>query len=374
MKIFKTKLLISGLLLVFFAGAIFAYSRFIQKPPPLEKKFISPQALLPTTSPGATPSGTFTLIQPGERALLPGTKVAYQTFNNCGPATLSMILSFYDIAKTQKELGEEMRPYQHPKGNNDDKSIFPSEFVEWVEKFGLKALHRPNGSIELLKLFTANGIPVVVKTWLKPNEDIGHFRIVRGFDEKAKMIISDDSCFGPTRRIDYFTFMEMWQPFNYGYIPVYKQEKEEVVKAILGEDQDEEVVWWKAINRAQKEVELDSENIYPIFNLATSYYHLGQYEQSAKYFEQVESRLPRRILWYQIEPILAYRELRNYDRVFQISNWLFENGNRAFSELYQIRGEIYLEKGDKETARREFELALKYHKNFQPAKEALSKL
>jgi len=123
-----------------------------------------------------------------------------------------------------------------------------------------------------------------------------------------------------------------------------------------------------------KEVELDPESVYPIFNLATSYYHVAQYEDSIKYFEQVESRLPRRALWYQIEPILAYKELGNYDRVFQISNWLFENDNRAFSELYQIRGEIYLEKGDKEAARKEFELALKYNKNFQPAKDALQNL
>jgi predicted negative regulator of RcsB-dependent stress response len=61
------------------------------------------------------------------------------------------------------------------------------------------------------------------------------------------------------------------------------------------------VAYWKAINRAKKEVELSPENIY-------------------------------------------------------------------------IRGEIYLEKGDKESTKREFELALKYNKNFQPAKEALSQL
>lgn len=326
----------------------------------------------PVVSPQATPG--IILAQPGEKALVAGTKVAYQTFNNCGPATLSMILSFYDISKSQKELADEMRPYQHPKGDNDDKTIFPNEFVSWVEKFGLKAVYRPNGSIELLKLFTANEIPVVVKTWLRPNEDIGHFRVVRGFDEKAQVIIEDDSFFGPNRRISYFDFMSLWQPFNYGYIPVYKPEKEQVVKTILGEEQDEEVVWWRAINRAKKESELDPQNIYPIFNLSTSYYHVGEYQKSVAEFEKVESRLPRRMLWYQIEPILSYKELKNYDRVFQITDWLFDHGNRAFSELYQIRGEIYLKKGDKESARREFELALKYNKNFQPAKESLQDL
>lgn len=368
----RKKLFASLVCLLLLIGGVFLYLRFFRPPPPLEEKFIVEKLPAPAVSPEASPS--INLVQPREKALLPQTRVAYQTFNNCGPATLSMILSYYDIYKSQKELGDEMRPYQNPKGDNDDKTIFPHEFVTWVEKFGLKATYRPNGSLELLKLFLANEIPVVVKTWLRPNEDIGHFRIIRGFDEGAKVLIDDDSYFGPNRRLSYFDFMSMWQPFNYGYIPVYRPEKEEIVKAILGQEQDLEVAYWKAVNRAQKEAELDPENIYPIFNLSTSYYHVGEYEKSVAEFEKVESQLPRRMLWYQIEPILAYKELKDYDRVFEISNWLFEHGNQAFSELYQIRGEIYLEQGDKEAARREFELALEYNKNFQPAKEALLNL
>lgn len=378
----RKKLFVPLACLLLLVGGAFIYLHFFRQPPPLEERFVVEKLPAPVASPEATPS--ITLAQPGEKALLSQTRVAYQTFNNCGPATLSMILSYYGINKSQKELGDEMRPYQYPKGDNDDKTIFPTEFVAWVEKFGLEAIYRPNGSLELLKLFLANEIPVVVKTWLRPNEDIGHFRIIRGFDEGAKVLIDDDSYFGPNRRLSYFDFMSMWQPFNYGYIPVYKPEKEEIVKAVLGQDQDSEVAYWKAVNRAQKESQLDPNNIYPIFNLSTSYYHVGEYEKSVTEFEKVESRLPRRMLWYQIEPILAYfelarnklvyKELGNYDRVFEISNWLFDHGNRAFSELYQIRGEIYLEKGDKEAAKREFELALQYNKNFQPAKDALQSL
>lgn len=368
----RKKLSASLACLLLLIGGVFIYLQFFRQPPSLEEKFVVEKLPVPAASPEATPG--ISLAQPREKILLPGTRVAYQTFNNCGPATLSMILSYYDIDKTQKELGEEMRPYQHPQGDNDDKTIFPTEFVAWLEKFGLKAIYHPNGSIELLKLFLANEIPVVVKTWLRPDEDIGHFRIIRGFDEKAEVLIGDDSYFGPNRRLSYFDFMRMWQPFDYGYIPVYQPEKEEIVKAILGQEEDIEVAYWKAVNRAQKESQLDPDNIYPIFNLSTSYYHVGEYEKSVAEFEKVESRLPRRMLWYQIEPILAYKELKNYDRVFEISNWLFEHGNRAFSELYQIRGEIYLEKGDKEAAKREFELALEYNQNFQPAKDALLSL
>lgn len=371
MRILKNRRLISGAGLLSLVLVAFVYLHFFRQPPPLEEKFVVGETPAPVVSP--TETSKITLKQPSDKALLPRTKVSYQTFNNCGPATLSMILSYYQIFKSQKELAEQMRPYQHPKGDNDDKTIFPEEFIDWVEKFGLKAIHRPNGSLQLIKLLVSNGIPVVTKTWLKPNEDIGHYRIIRGFDERAKVIIDDDSYFGPNRRLSYFDFLSMWQPFNYGYIPIFEPGKEEIVKAILGEDLDLAVVYQKAVERAKKEAELTPDNVYPIFNQVTSYYHLGEYEKSVAEFEKVESRLPRRVLWYQIEPVLSYKELKNYDRVFQISNWIFEHGNRAFSELYQIRGEIYLEKGDQESAHREFELALKYNKNYQPAKHALEK-
>lgn len=314
------------------------------------------------------------LKEPGEYVLLNETKQAYQTFNNCGPATLSMILSYYGVYVSQKELGDKMRPYQNPKGDNDDKTIFTYEFAEWIEKYGLRAKKRVNGDIELLKLFLANEIPIVVKTWLRVDEDIGHFRIVRGFDEAKGVIIQGDSYHGPNKKIPYFDLLLMWQPFNYDYIVVYKEDQEEIVMAILGEEKDENVAYQNALEKAKKERNLDPQNIYPVFNFSTANYHLGNYEESVRAFEEVESRLPKRMLWYQIEPIRSYFELGDYSRVLQIIDRVLNTGNRAFSELYQIRGEVYLAKGEKEKVKEQFELALFYNKNFSEAKISLEKL
>ncbi|EKD84740.1 MAG: hypothetical protein ACD_38C00166G0001, partial [uncultured bacterium] len=56
----------------------------------------------------------------------------------------------------------------------------------------------------------------------------------------------------------------------------------------------------------------------------------------------------------QIEPILAYQKLKNYTRVFQLTDKILNTYNRAFSELYQIRGEIYQELGKVDLAEAEF--------------------
>ncbi|MBI4100297.1 C39 family peptidase [Candidatus Microgenomates bacterium] len=358
-------LIIGGLSFWFFAPT------FKKSQPAVQTKFVLPeksQDFIPR------PDLKVSLKPSGDSALIPLKNHVYQTFNNCGPATLSMILAFYNINVSQQELGAKMRPFQNLGGDNDDKTIFTSEFVSWAQNYGLSAISRPGGTLDLLKQFTANGIPVVVKTWLKSGEDIGHFRIVKGFDEKEKVIIQDDSYQGPNKKFSYFDFLSIWQPFNYAYIIVYPKEKEEVVQTILGEDRDEKTAWEKTKVRAEKERELDPENIYPVFNLAASFYHLEKYAKSIQAFEEVESRLPRRMIWYQIEPILAYQKTGNFNRTLEIIEKILSNGNRAFAELYQIRGEIYLEQGKKDLARQEFEKAIFYNQNYQAPKKSLELL
>src|SRR3990170_5842929 len=374
----KTLILLFSLLVVF-AGGVFL---FLRRTPPLETKFVQPDIV---EAPDASESAGFEEIsdaentnvrlrRPGDSALLSAPRQVYQTFNNCGPATLSMALSWYGISVSQEELAQKMRPYQVANGDNDDKTIFTQEFAQRAEAYGLKTVNRVNGTIDLLKLFTANDIPVVVKTWLKPGEDIGHFRFVRGFDEAKQVVIVDDSYHGPNRRVSYYDFLSMWQPFNYAYIILYPAEKEELVRTILGGEGDESVAWKGALERAKEEEKLDSQNIYPVFNQATAHFHLGEDKESVSDFERVEERLPRRMLWYQIEPILAYQKLDDFERVISMTDKILENGNRAFSELYQIRGEMYLDRGDREKAREQFELAIKYNSHFEPARTSLEGL
>lgn len=371
------KKLIFVLVAILLIGGVLLWSK--RPSPAIETKFVTDvrEDLVPTAGKfqeSDESKSTVEIKEPGSTALVSNLRHTYQTFNNCGPATLSMILGWYGKNVSQSELADKMRPYQNQKGDNDDKTIFTYEFVDWAKEYGFEAIGRVNGDIELLKKFTSNGIPVVVKTWLHVNEDIGHFRIVRGFDESKKVIIQDDSYEGPNKKFSYFDFLSMWQPFNYSYIVVYKPEQKSLVEAVLGSETDEKVAWSNALDRAKRESQLTADNVYPWFNTSTAYYHLDDYQNSVLAFEKVESRLPKRMLWYQIEPIQSYEKLGNYDRVFSIIARVLENGNRAYSELYQIRGEIYLEQGKKDLARKEFEQALVYNKYFKKAQVSLESI
>lgn len=319
-----------------------------------------------------TKTKPLSLKEPAQQVTLHQSHFIAQSFNNCGPASLSMILSMYGTTVSQEELAERMRPFNNPEGGVDDKSVFAREFVETAKVYGFESLERPNGSIALLKKLTANGIPVVVRTWLNPHEDIGHFRIVRGYDDSAKTILQDDSYQGPNLTYSYGEFMQMWQPFNYGYILVYPKAKEKIVEAILSDEMNSNIAWQHALSRAEHELATSPDDPYVQFNIATAHFYLGNYKKTIEYYKLAKDRLPDRMLWYQYEPIEAYLHLKMYDTVFGLTNEVLNTGNKAYSELYVLRGKAYVEQGRVQDAEHEFEQAVYYNKNSQLAKDALA--
>lgn len=307
-----------------------------------------------------------------EMKILPFDYHVFQTFNNCAPAALSIALSYYDIDKSQELLASELRPYNNRAGLNDDKSTTPDELGEQALKYGLTFYFRPNGDIELLKKLIANDFPVLMRTLLNTDEDFAHYRVIKGYDDTTREIIQDDSYQGKDQKYSYEDFLEIWKPFNYEYLVLVPPEKRKVIETILGEELDEKVAWENASRTAGKELSQNPSDILARFNFSVALYYMGDYAGSVREFEKIENDLPRRIIWYQIEPIRAYAALGNSIRLFALSDKILNDKNPAFSELYLLRGESYKSEGNIEEARKEFEKAVLYNVNLKPAREALA--
>lgn len=338
----------------------------------------SRQVLIPQIAFEVLPSKAPTALQTVKPLppikILPQATQMFQTFNNCGPATLGMILSRYGINIPQQQLADDLRPNNNPQGIGDDKSVQFSELAEYVQKYNLIAFYRPNGSIEKLKQFIAADVAVVTRTWLNPGEDIGHYRVIRGYDDTTGEIVQDDSYHGPNLRYSYDVFLKMWQPFNYDYLVIVPKEKEEAVRAILDEEVDEQTAWKNALTNAEKETRQNNSNPYPVFNMVVASYYLGKPQDTVRLYEQAASQLPRRMLWYQIEPIQAYQQVGNADRVFELTDQILNDGNFGFSELYVVRAKALLDQQRKEEAKVELEKALYYHKGSETVLEILNSI
>jgi tetratricopeptide (TPR) repeat protein len=314
------------------------------------------QTLSPTLIPTQAPLPTLPT-----RKVLSGGKQMFQTFNNCGPASLAMTLSYYNINLTQQELGDQMRPYQIPSGDNDDKSVTFAEMAEKAKEYNLSVYQRPAGNIDMIQQIINQGLPVVVKTWLNPNEDIGHFRVVKGYDQSKQVLIQDDSYQGKNIAYSYDEFNNLWQVFNYEFMVLVPQQKQQVVENILGELVDKQQAWQQALAIASQQVENNPNDTYAQFNRLRANYYLGNYQQTVDIYQQIKDDLPRRMLWYQYEPILAYYQLKDYDQVLNMTQQVFDSQNRAFSELHYLRAKIYDQRGNQQMADQEYQLAEKYN-------------
>jgi hypothetical protein len=282
-----------------------------------------------------------------------------------------MALSYFGIQESQAALGQALRPYQNPNGDNDDKDVTLDALAGEARTLGLLAYSRPNGSVQLLKRFVANGMPVIAETTMTIADDIGHYRVAKGFDDTAGTITQDDSMQGHNIQFSYADFDAMWKKYNYEYLVLVPKAKQALAEAILGSDLNEKVAWQQTVLVDEAALAQNPDDIDSRFNLSVALYYVGAYKQSVDQFEKVQNELPFRTLWYQIEPIEAYYALGDYAQVFTLTDSILNNGNRAFSQLYILRGDIDKKEGHLAAAKAEFEKAVYYNTHLKAAQDAL---
>jgi tetratricopeptide (TPR) repeat protein len=292
-----------------------------------------------TPTPTLTPTPTPTYLT---RASLPPITHTYQTWNNCGPATLSMALIYFDQAKTQADTAA---------------------------------------------FLIAAGLPVIVETWFipEPGDQMGHYRLLTGYDDEVRQLTAQDAYNGPNVGLDYDAFDELWRVFNRVYLVVYDPAQADQLAAILGEDVDDRTMYTRALETAQTEAANPSAaclayedcadgTAFAWFNVGSSLTALGRHQEAAAAYDQARLLgLPWRMLWYQFGPYESYYAVQRYDDVVTLATvTLNVVGN--LEESYYWRGMAYLAQEKAGQARDDFKAAVKYNPNFAPAVEALGAL
>jgi tetratricopeptide (TPR) repeat protein len=327
---------------------------------------------LPLTTPATQTTQTQSAIpkEPGKKALLPGATWVPQTFNNCGPATTSMVLQYFGFTVSQNDTKAKLRT------NDDDKNVFTYEIADYMRKeYGVESKLLYGGDIQLLKKLIANGFYVVVEDWLHPNEDIGHVTIIRGFDDEQGVLIADDSYIGVNITYPYEQFDKtQWKAFNREYLPVYKAGSEPLLRAIVGQSWDKDSMYAKAAQTARAEITQNENDMYAWFNLGTSLYGLGNYKEAKTAFEKSRTLgWPKRMLWYQIQPIQTLNQLGDYQKALELTG-VGLAGNDSFAELHLEAAIAYKGLGNIDQAKKEAEKALFYAPSFTKAADFLASL
>jgi ABC-type bacteriocin/lantibiotic exporter with double-glycine peptidase domain len=166
-------------------------------------------------------------------ALLEPMNYQAQTYNNCGPASIAIILGYYDHWITQYTVNEQVPP-----------GPSPCDIADYVPQYDLMArVYESPPSRDPIRLLLANGIPVIANQQLEPDSDIGHYRVIKGYDDAACEFISDDplQSKGLDYRIDYDTFSALSRPG--AFIPVYLPELDPLVRSLMKEMKVSEILY-----------------------------------------------------------------------------------------------------------------------------------
>ncbi|MFN8484846.1 MAG: tetratricopeptide repeat protein [Anaerolineae bacterium] len=330
----------------------------------------APAASPTAPRPPATPTLAVALAPIVAKMDLGAMRHEYQGWNNCGPTTIAMDLNFFGKPTTQKDAAAALKP------DPNDKNVGPDELAEYAHSLGMGGAYRVNGNLGMLKALLSNGIPVIVEHWFipEPNDEMGHYKLLKGYDDEAQVFIANDSYNGPNIRIGYADFDRLWKVFNRTYVVVYPMDKEAVVKAIVGQDWDEKAMWQRSLAGAQTGVAQDQNDKFAWFNLGSSLEALGKHQEAARAYDQARRLdLPWRMLWYQFGPFDAYMAVGRYQDVLSLADANLKTASNL-EESHFYRGKALQAMGQTGEARKAFEQAVKLNTNYQRAKDALSQL
>jgi len=134
----------------------------------------------------------------------------------CGPASLKIVLGYYGINKTEKELAKMLNWSKKLGTTNEDT-------VRVAKELGFKAKLKRNGNFKDLEKWLDKKVPVLVDWFSRGRQDYpdseiaeGHYSIVVGLDDKY--IYLQDPEIGKIRKLKKDDFLKVWFDFPGKYI------------------------------------------------------------------------------------------------------------------------------------------------------------
>jgi len=344
----------------------------------------------PTSTPGhtatstITPSPTYTPTPIPAKVELDNIRHEYQKYNNCGPANLSMALSFWDWEGDQRDKAAFLKPIQ------DDKNVMPYEMAAYVEEeTSLNVFVRVGGDIDLIKRFLAAGFPILVeKGFDVPGKDwMGHYQLITGYDDERERFTAQDSYQGgPNLPLPYDQLEEYWRHFNYLYLVIYPPERESEVLSLLGPHVDETYNYQYAAQLASDEIFTLSgrAKFFAWFNRGSNLVSLKDFAGAASAYGEAFNLYPSldleirpyRLMWYQTGPYWAYYYTGRYQDVINLANntLYYTVDKPILEESFYWRALAKEALGDVAGAIEDLREALVHHPDWIPALEQLERM
>jgi len=311
--------------------------------------------------------------------LMAGFTYEAQNWNNCGPATLTMALSYFGYTDNQTRAANWLKP------NGEDKNVSPWQMTTYVNtqvpELNVFSTVRYGGTLDRLKTLVSNNFPVIIESGYDPERAnqgwMGHYLLVIGYDDAQGIFITHDSYDGASHPYTYAHIQQFWQHFNYTYLPLYTSDREADLMALLGTDADPQQNFINAFEIARDEGVSDQSNAFAWFNMGSMLAQLEMWTEATQAFDVARNlgTLPWRMMWYRFDIYDAYYQTGRYQDMITITTAIRDDGGGQYvEETFYYAGLAREGMGETNRAIENYRAVLAFNPNFVPAEERLQAL
>lgn len=336
-------------------------------PPPAAP--VAPEAAAPAAASPAVPASS---APDASSVLLPGVTHTWQKWNNCGPSAVVMAMGPLGVAVDQLTAAASIKP------DREDTNVTPDELAAYVAQHGLRAHVRYGAERGRLRALLRAGVPVIVEHWVsvEGRGEMGHYRVLVGYDDGTAEFIAVDSYYGANRRYGYDAVDAMGRPFLGAYVAVFRPEQAAAVEAALAGDGADGVMWARVGADVASYAAANAADAWAHFALGEWRARQGMAEGAVAAFDQARAiGLPFRAFWYQFGYARALFDRGAYEALVAHADATIDTMKGENLEEWHVwRGRALAALGRTQEARAAFERALTFHPGFAPAAAELERL
>ncbi len=213
--------------------------------------------------------------------------------NNCGPASIAEVLSFWGINRTQGQVQD----FTRADGNYGGMSPFGVPL--YAQSLGMQSLLGVGATQGLVKALVSNGFPVIVSQWVSLDDHYGHYRPIEAYDDQRGIFISSDPYLGANHQISYDEFGKIWGNQHERFMVIYPPDHQALLNAVVAS------AGWDAKRAYQDDLVLQQYRLatgqdgpsgwgfrqgYNMTSLAWAQVQLGQYDAARDTLQQAAAQ------------------------------------------------------------------------------------
>lgn len=159
--------------------------------------------------------------------VLSGMPLVHQTYNACGPASITQVLGYFGINVRLADVSRLTRP-------NDRAYMTAQAIVDFAPRVGMEARLYRGGSLNTVRSAIRARLPLIaLQSHITATQVIPHWRVVTGYDDVRQQVYLMDPLLGSIR-MGYADFLRVWADHRGEFAVMYPPGWRETVRKVIG--------------------------------------------------------------------------------------------------------------------------------------------